>query len=90
VDYACEVSVRGKRQKLRSRRAFEQKYRSIICKPVREVILAQKFDALFANYNGFMIGNGGVWFSGVCQDAGCHAHRIRIIAIDGPFASKCP
>jgi hypothetical protein len=89
VEFPLEASVAGVHQRVRSRRVFEKHYDSIICKRVADVILAQQFESLFANWRGLMIGRGEVWFGGICEDRKCTAHQVRIIAINGPFDGKC-
>lgn len=89
VEFPIEASVAGNRQTIRSRPAFERRYDSIICKQVADVILAQVFESLFANWRGLMIGRGEVWFGGICEDVKCTTHRVRITAINGPFDGKC-
>lgn len=89
VEFPIEVSVAGNRRTISSRRAFEKRYDSIICKQVADVILSQDFESLFANWRGLMIGRGEVWFGGICEDTKCAARRVRITAINGSFDGKC-
>ncbi len=49
----------------------------------------QTFATLFANAEGVMVGDGEIWFSGICADATCSAVRVRIIALN-PDAAPGP
>lgn len=49
---------------------------------VTKAVLSQRFEQLFVNYRGVMIGNGEVWISGVCRDRRCTNYDIRIIGVN--------
>lgn len=61
---------------------FEKHYNVIFTKTVVTAVERQKYKALFGNDQGVMIGNGELWFSGVCRDASCKQYQVRIIAIN--------
>lgn len=48
--------------------------------------ILQSYAELFGNWQGVMIGNGAVWFTGICAPSSppgeCQASRIRITAIN--------
>jgi hypothetical protein len=58
-------------------------YERIMTPALRELVLGFAPEDLWANYSGVMIGNGAVWFAGICRDADCSAHDVRIITING-------
>jgi hypothetical protein len=64
---------------VRTRGEFLRSYASIFTPEVRTAILKQTPSELFRNWQGFMIGNGEIWFNGVCRDASCSTHRIGVI-----------
>jgi hypothetical protein len=62
--------------------AFVRDYPHIFTTEVTRAVLAQKPGDLFHNWQGSMIGNGQVWFSGVCNDAACSHQRIGVTAVN--------
>lgn len=66
--------------------ACEQQFESLFDADVVRVITEQKFENLFANWRGVMIGRGVVWVSGVCRDKSCASPDLRIVAINGSMA----
>ena len=44
-------------------------------------ITAQKWQDLFVNYQGIMIGNGQVWINGICKDDKCAAFDVKVVTI---------
>ena len=82
VAYPLSVQVSGHRMKVRSRDQFLAHVRSIITHKVCEAIEAQHYEALFANANGVMVGNGELWYSGVCSRANCIDAPIKITAVN--------
>ena len=48
---------------------------------VIRAIQVQAFSGIFANADGVMIGNGEVWFSGICGNLSCTDAPIKITAI---------
>ena len=61
---------------------FETHYNDIFTKTVVAAVKRQKYGALFGNDLGVMIGNGELWFSGVCRNASCNQYGVRIVAIN--------
>lgn len=77
VDYPFQARINGKAVKLRDAAHFVADYDKIVTSKVKQAIASQTYATLFANWQGVMIGDGEVWFSGV-GDAGV----IKIIAIN--------
>jgi hypothetical protein len=44
----------------------------------------QTYATLFARPEGVMVGDGEIWFSGICADETCAEVTVRIIAINEP------
>jgi hypothetical protein len=64
---------------------FIKRCQTLVTPKVRKAVRDQKADDLFANWRGVMIGRGEVWFGGICADAECTSHQVRIIRINaGP------
>jgi hypothetical protein len=61
--------------------AFITQYDQIITPHIAEVIDKQKYEDLFVNYQGAMLGSGEVWISGICKDKACKQADIRIRTI---------
>lgn len=64
--------------------AFVQGYGTIFTPKVREAVLRQDPAKLFRNAQGAMIGNGEVWFAGVCRTPGCAHPVLGITAVNVP------
>lgn len=47
---------------IKSRTQFKNRYKEIFTKKIREAVSNASLDELFVNYQGFMIGNGEIWF----------------------------
>ena len=62
--------------------SFVKAYAHIFTPGVTKAVLAQKPGDLFHNWQGSMIGNGQVWFAGVCSDAACKQQRIGVTAVN--------
>ena len=63
VFYPLEVNVSDQKLHVQSRESFLRHYRRIIDAQVRGRIVDEKSSrCLFANSQGFMVGDGEVWF----------------------------
>lgn len=77
VDYPFQARIGGKSRKIRDAAHFIADYDQIITAKVKHALAAQTYETLFANWQGVMIGDGEIWFSGV-GDAGV----VKITAIN--------
>jgi|ERR1700733_7337485 hypothetical protein len=78
VHYPIKVNP-GKRPFIvKSPKAFIDDYDRIITLDISEAILKQKYDALFVNSQGAMLGEGEVWITSFCLDKGCTKSDIKI------------
>lgn len=77
VDYPFQARIGGKAVKIRDAAHFEADYDKVVTAKVKHALQAQTYENLFANWQGVMIGDGEVWFSGVGN-----ANQIKITAIN--------
>jgi hypothetical protein len=82
VIFPLRVYHGRKAQRVKDAPAFMHDYPHIFTPTVTKAVLAQKPGELFHNWQGAMIGNGQVWFSGVCTDAACKQQRIGVTAVN--------
>ena len=74
-----------------SKDEFARRYDELFTPAVVAAVEQQTYATLFANAEGVMIGNGEVWFSGICADATCSDASVKIIAVnqpDGPESDR--
>ena len=77
VDYPFQVRIGGKSKKIRDAAHFVADYDKIFTPKVKQALAAQTYETLFANWQGVMIGDGEIWFSGVGD-----ANVVKITAIN--------
>jgi len=82
VVFPLRVDKPAQKGFVRTRGEFVRSYASIFTPEVRTAVLKQGPSELFRNWQGFMIGNGEVWFAGVCPEASCKTHRIGVITVN--------
>lgn len=82
VSYPLKVKIRGHVLRIGSTQQFLSHYEELLPQATRAVIAAQSYEGLFVNSQGVMIGNGQLWFSGVCGDELCSRRTIKIIAFN--------
>jgi hypothetical protein len=81
IAYPISVTISGKKTKLRSQKVFVALATEIMTPKVIAAIHTQAYSGIFANAEGVMIGDGEVWFSGVCRDSACTNPPIKITSI---------
>ena len=85
VAYPLNVAIGGKRRRIANAAEFVASWDGIITPEVARVIASQRYQDLFVNAQGAMLGNGQVWLSGVCRDPACARSDVRVTAIQqGP------
>jgi hypothetical protein len=82
VSYPLKTRLAGRPVTVHDAGQFVARYEQLLPAKSREAIAQQKFEALFANSSGVMVGSGQVWFSGVCGDAHCKAPVVLITAVN--------
>jgi hypothetical protein len=78
VHYPIKVNPGKHPFTVKDRKAFVKDYDRIITPEVYDAILKQKYDTLFVNTQGAMIGEGEVWITSICLDKNCKRSDIKI------------
>ncbi|QNI37901.1 hypothetical protein [Edaphobacter albus] len=82
VSYPITVNPRTKAaMTIRTPQSFITQYDKIMTPHIAEVITKQKYEDLFVNYQGAMLGSGEVWITGICKDKTCKQSEIKIRTI---------
>lgn len=82
VSYPITINPRTKKAiSVRTPQTFISRYDQIITPHIADVIEKQKYEDLFVNYQGAMLGSGEVWIAGICKDKACKQVDIRIRTI---------
>lgn len=79
--YPVLVHVGGKKRHVADAATFQREYRQIITPEIAKAIAEQRFDGLFVNWEGAMIGKGQVWMGGECLDSKCARSDIKVITV---------
>ena len=86
VHYPLNVFVGRRRMVVRSSPELLKRYREVFNDNVVRAMKAQEPDMLFANWQGVMVGDGQIWFSGVCagkdRDTPCADKVIKVITVN--------
>jgi hypothetical protein len=78
VHYPIKVNPGKKPFVVKNEKAFIKDYDSIITQDIQSAIFKQKYENLFVNSQGAMIGDGEVWITGFCRDKSCKQSDIKI------------
>jgi hypothetical protein len=78
VHYPIKVNPGKKPFTVKNEKAFIKDYDGIITHDIQDAILKQKYESLFVNSQGAMIGDGEVWITGFCRDKSCKQSDIKI------------
>jgi len=79
--YPVSVNVGGKKRKVADAATFEREYDRIITADIAKTITEQKFDDVFVNWQGVMLGNGQVWINGICPANDCTKAKVGIVTV---------
>jgi hypothetical protein len=86
---ALPLRVGGGR--VRTRDELLREHGTIWTPAVQRAVLAQRFETLFVNAQGVMLGDGVVWLAGVCASGppreACLDPQVRIIAVNPGVAT---
>ncbi|GGA74983.1 hypothetical protein GCM10011385_31270 [Nitratireductor aestuarii] len=77
VDYPFETRIGGKKVRIRDKKRFVADYGKIITRKIKDAVAKQRYEDLFANWQGVMIGDGEIWFSGIGGN-----DTVKIIAVN--------
>src|SRR5271155_758282 len=78
VHYPIKVNPGKKPFTIKNEKAFIKDYDRIITADIQDAIFKQKYETLFVNSQGAMIGDGEVWITGFCRDKSCKQSDIKI------------
>jgi hypothetical protein len=78
VHYPIKVNPGKKPFTIKNEKEFIKDYDRIITPDIASAIYRQKYDNLFVNSEGAMIGDGEVWITGFCRDKSCRQSDIKI------------
>lgn len=78
VHYPIKVNPGNKPFTVKNEKAFTKDYDRIITQDIQAAIFKQKYESLFVNSQGAMIGDGEVWITGFCRDKTCKQSDIKI------------
>ena len=78
VHYPIKVNPGKKPFVVKNEKAFIKDYDRIITHDIQDAIFKQKYENLFVNSQGAMIGGGEVWITGFCLDKSCKQSDIKI------------
>jgi hypothetical protein len=78
VHYPIKVNPGKKPFTIKNEKEFIKDYDQIINPDIASAIYKQKYDTLFVNSEGAMIGDGEVWITGFCRDKTCKQSDIKI------------
>jgi hypothetical protein len=78
VHYPIKVNPGKHPITIKNPKEFIKDYDRIITPDIADAIYKQKYDALFVNSQGVMIGDGEVWITGFCLDKNCKNSDIKI------------
>lgn len=78
VHYPIKVNPSKKPFTIKNEKEFVKDYDRIITHDIADAIFKQKYENLFVNSQGAMIGDGEVWITGFCRDKSCKQSDIKI------------
>ena len=78
VHYPIRVNPGKKPFVIKNEKAFIKDYDQIITSDIQAAIFKQKYENLFVNSQGAMIGDGEVWITSFCRDKSCKQSDIKI------------
>jgi hypothetical protein len=83
IQYPIKVTKNGEIVMIENQTKFISAYNEIITSKVKKAILNQKYEELFFDWKGVMIGNGEIWFKSSCPvSSSCESHNFFITAIN--------
>jgi hypothetical protein len=78
VHYPIKVNPGKRPITIKNENAFIKDYDHIITPDIADAVFKQKYENLFVNSQGAMIGDGEVWITGFCRDKTCKQSDIKI------------
>jgi hypothetical protein len=84
IVYPFATRIAGAPVTLTSKESLLHRYGELFTPAVKAAIERQTYATLFAHADGVMIGNGEIWFHGICSDQTCSDAQVKIIAVNQP------
>jgi hypothetical protein len=84
IAYPLETRIAGARVTLGSAEDLVRRYDRLFTPPVVAAIEGQTYATLFATAEGVMVGDGELWFSGICAGEACSEVSVKVIAVNPP------
>jgi hypothetical protein len=84
IAYPLETRIAGKPATFGSEEDLVRRYDRLFTPSVVAAVEGQTYATLFATAEGVMVGDGEIWFSGICGDETCSEVSVKIIAINPP------
>jgi hypothetical protein len=78
---------KGRNVKVINSTEFIANYSKFAHQNWQRAVMEQRYEELFSNWQGLMIGNGEIWFNGICRNESCSERELKIIAINPTFAN---
>jgi hypothetical protein len=78
--------IEGHSVKVRNSKNFIANYPNFASSNWRGAVMRQKYEQLFSNWQGLMIGRGEIWFNGICRNQSCSQRELKITGINPWFA----
>ncbi len=88
VHYPIKVNPGKRPFVVKNQKDFVKDYDRIITPDISAAIQKQKYESLFVNSQGAMIGSGEVWISGICRDKACKQSDIKVSTIQDAMDLK--
>lgn len=82
VEYPFKARIDDRAVTIRDAAHFVEDYDKVFTPKVRKAVSSQTYPNLFANWQGVMIGDGEIWFGGICSDETCKQETVRITAVN--------
>jgi len=84
IAYPLAAKIAGEPVTFGSEEDVVRRYDRLFTPPVVAAVEDQTYATLFATAEGVMIGDGEIWFGGICGDEACSEVSVKIIAVNPP------
>jgi len=84
IAYPLATTIAGKPVTLASKEDVVRRYDQVFTPAIVAAVEGQAYATLFATAEGVMVGDGEIWFGGICGDEACSEVSVKIVAINQP------
>ncbi len=81
VYFPARIAVGNDVPIITTRKLFIKYYKKIITPHIRDIIKNQDLNTMISRSDGIGMGDGEIWFTGICPDATCSSYTIYIVTI---------